>query len=348
MADIDSLKSEIEQLKSSKIENEKSLLEKNAQLNTQIKRMDETVNELKSALKSLEEDLERKQKQNSELINELKDLRDKMEQDDSQQRDSEEKCNRLARQINELNESLSSVQFEKTRCEKELKESLDAVQSKLTAERDELAKLVETNENKYKEEIESVRVELTEKLNEERRVLQERLNNTEIDLNACRDKLSESLKDYKTSIDKLKQASSQRLQKLKKKLANCQTVLGLIEKNLFQSDSTTNTSSLSSTSLFASFVNNLMESKKQGGGDNVSVDEENSANFEFDEARFREIIESKRAEIEKLKSNSNLENEVRQLNETIVQLNQQLDTSKSELIKTETKLNVDSYIYILG
>jgi chromosome segregation ATPase len=344
--EIEALRTEIDQLKSSKVENEKNLLDKNIQLNAQLKRLDESFASAQAALKVAEDELATKQKQNDEYASELNKIREKAEQEESQLKESDEKCSGYLKQINELSESLNNAYFEKINMEKELRESYETGQAKLIAEKEEQLEAATGRETKYKQMLESLRQQFNEKVNEETKSLKEKLSNAEIDMSSLREKLNEGLKDYRTSIDKLKQASNQRSVKMKKKLANCQTVLGLIEKNLLQS----NNDSSASTSLFTQFLNTLIESKKQEqstatNGDSSVTDPNTSTvadegSLEFDENRFRELIENKRQEIERLRGHSALENVVKELNETVSQLREELETSKVKFTRTEAKLNV--------
>jgi hypothetical protein len=297
-----------------------------------------------------EDELALKQRQSEEYATELKKIREKLEQEESQLKESDEKCSAYLKQINELNESLNNAYFEKINTEKQLRESYEANQAKLIAEKEEQLEAVNEREVKYKQELESLRQQFNEKVSEETKSLKEKLSNAQIDINSLREKLNEGLKDYRASIDKLKQANNQRAVKMKKKLVNCQTVLGLIETNLFQPNDGENNKNTASTSLFTQFLSSLTESKKQdqsttangesGNDPNASVHAEDGS-LEFDENRFRELIETKRQEIERLKSLPALENQVRDLNGTVDQLREELAASKTNFVRTEAKLNVN-------
>jgi chromosome segregation ATPase len=343
--EIEALQTEIDQLKSNKMENEKHLLDKNIQLNNQLKRMDESLASAQAALKQAEEALHAKQRQADECLAELRSLREKADQEDAQLRESDEKCSAYLKQINELSESLNAAYFDKIRVEKEMREAIETAQASLIADREEQLEAARGREAAHNRELAAVKQQLA---------------NAEIDLASMKDKVNEGLRDYRTSIDKLKQANNQRAVKMKKKLVNCQTVLGLIEKNLFQMGEEDNGeagSSKPSSGLFTQFLNTLIESKKQEqGGPNDStvtvdtnVNDENASSvatvsLEFDENRFRELIENKRQEIERLRNFSSLESVANELNETVAKLREELSAVKASSARAESKLKVNIFL----
>ncbi len=331
------MRQELVELKSSKIENEKNLMDKNVHLNSQLKKVDENMHTLNVRLNSYEEQVNLKQKQIEDLYSEINHLQQRVKSDEIKLSHYEYNSNDYVKQISSLNDNLSNTISQRDGLERELKDFKLGVQLQS-----------EDTQNAHKKEIDQLTQNMTQKYEQEIKSLKEKLSNTEIDLNSLRDKLSESLKDYRASIDKLKQENALRYQKIKKKLVNCQLVLNMVEKNLLAEGSDTPATLLSQflSTRLETKSNKLEQAANSANLDQTeinpskSVDETDPVNFEFDESKFKEFFEQKRAELEKLRSCSSYENQVESLNETLKQLKGELEATKEKLERAETNLRV--------
>ena len=152
--------------------------------------------------------------------------------------------------------------------------------------------------------------------------LEEKLNSSDIDLKQTKEKLAENLKDYKGSIENLKQKYAPKITKLKKKLTNCSLVLSLIEKHVFHADGP----------MFADFLSSLGDKKAT-----TDLDESTTA-YELDEAKFSELIQKKGADLDKLSNYAKFEQDLKFLGENNTKLRTELDAAKHSLNMAESKL----------
>lgn len=204
-------------------------------------------------------------------------------------------------------------------------------------------------------EQESLKKTLVDKLENSKVELEENLKHCKIDLNSANEKLSESLKDYKNSITKLKTASNQRYTKLKKKFTNSVAALNTINTILFEIDTTEE--NLLKPLLASLTVSDKVKNQNEGVNSEaspVAVDaDEPSIDYEFNENKFKEYIESKR---EKLENNPVLTEQIdafkckeSELTNELEQLKKEIKTLEDKLTKTESKFKVQIlklFIYI--
>lgn len=230
--------------------------------------------------------------------------------------------------INSLEKELEQIKLDST--EKEIKfQDLTLSNEELITQLQKAKEEFVLNEQEQKIKLENLQNEL--------KISDEKLKNAQIDITCLQEKLNESLKDYRGSIEKLQLASKQRLLKMKKKLANSSLVLSLIEKNLFDQEDHDSSSNL----LFTQFINNLNQSessKKPTTESNMSdsqssISIEEVVNFEFDETKFRELIENKKAQFQRLKESESFKIEIKNLND-------ELEAFKLKFNKAEIKFKV--------
>jgi hypothetical protein len=200
----------------------------------------------------------------------------------------------------------------------------------------------------HKQQLNELKLELDKAHEIEKNKLIEKLRIAEIDVATCKEKMNESLQDYKQTIDKLKQANNQRLLKLKKKLTNCVLLLNLIDKNIIQlrQEEASNKGNNNTFNLLTLFLSSLQSNNEKSNnrtqtqsdasvisndssGDGSSLSSTNSdeaslAAFEFDEAKFKEFIQSKREHFEKSLKLAESFDEVQQLRAQLESLNNEL------------------------
>jgi hypothetical protein len=264
------------------------------------------------------------------------------------------KCQRQANEIAELKTIHNNVI-----------EQHDINEANLVAEREKF--LIEQREaerrirelaESHKQQLKELKQEL-EKANEtEKNKIAEKLRIAEIDLATCKEKMNESLHDYKQTIDKLKQANNQRLLKLKKKLANCVILLNLIDKNVMQICQEETSNKGNNLNLLTLFLNSLQSNNEKSNkaapaqGDTSSINNDSSGDgaslssnnndeasltFEFDEAKFKEFIQSRRDYFEKSLKFVESFNEAQQLRI-------QLESLSNELKFKEEKYKVINFL----
>jgi len=167
------------------------------------------------------------------------------------------------------------------------------------------------------------------------------VKNLKIDLTSAQVKLNENLTDYKSSIEKFKQASNVRYSKLKKKLANCIVVLNLIDKNLIQL-----TSSNSDAAVFTVFLQSLSanDNKNKANLDDSLPPEDTEFSeslFEEFTHKIRDFIEKNLTLVKKLDNFERLEENVKLVNESLVKSKSESDSFKSKLEQAEAAFKLE-------
>ncbi|CAF0851109.1 unnamed protein product [Brachionus calyciflorus] len=310
---VEDLLKELETVKNEKDEIVKQKL-------SEIDSLKKELNEISSAKITLEKELNSKfenfqhnLKEKLEIEASLKEKISQFEHDklilDKEMEDLKSKIKYHVDEIEARNIQIEEMKHES----KILKDQFDSNEAKIIAEKEEY---LEKNRQGYENKIENLTREFDEKL-----------KNSQIDIDSLQNKLNESLKDYRSSIEKLQLASKQRLAKMKKKLVNCTTVLTLIDKNLF-----TLSSEEVDKSLLNQFVSSLTETKKQ---ENESSED---TSFEFDENKFKQMIEIKKSQLEKLENLEKSNNEIDGLKELNEKLKQDLNDLENGFKATETKM----------
>ena len=231
---------------------------------------------------------------------------------------------------------------EKEALEKNFTDKLENTKTELT---NKFAEQLDSLKKDNEAQLETQKVEISK----ETKRVEESLKHSQIDLNSANEKIGESLKDYKNSITKLKTASNQRYVKLKKKFTNSLAALNIINSGIFDNDAEENLLK----PLLASLTFNDKVKNQNEGESPVTGDEEPSVDYEFNENKFKEYIESKR---EKLENNPALTEKIdackskeSELTQELEQLKKESKDSVDKLTKTESKFKVNYrlFTYIL-
>ncbi|RNA06163.1 golgin subfamily A member 4 isoform X2, partial [Brachionus plicatilis] len=305
---VEALEKEKRHFDDSKLEMERLIDVKDGQLdnlNFQIKSEEENKIFLTKKVSDLEVKMSESLRENEKFhIKEIENLREEISRISSEKILADEEIEGLNKRISLLNDEIAArtIQIEELQQnEKNLIHRFQVKESLMVSQKDQ--------------EIEEFKRECNEKL-----------KNSQIDIDSLQERLDQANKDYRASIEKIQQTRKQHLAKIKKKLQHCASILSLMDKLLFQSNETDQT-------VLTLFLSSLTEPKKN------DESQEEKSNFEFDEAKFRELIEYKKNHLEKLDQLENLNQEIKKLGEINQNLQQEIVLVKSSSTENETKLS---------
>ena len=334
----------IEKLQS-ELKTDKELLEKRQSEHLEIK--EDCEREKKSLIESFESKVEKQNARLKDFKTKMQNLETKLEEASQENLKLKESNDQLSLELTRANQNFEENASKLSALVRKL-EMIEEEKRELRKEYDMRIKSVEANQNQI---IDNLNKQHDDKLTQlktrfEADVidLSQKSQNFQIDLNSAEEKLAESLKDYKASIEKLKQASHQRYLKAKKKLTNAVNALDLVARSLFDEEE--------NRKLLSGFVSGLSlnDKGKQSEANNGDDTANNEDALEFDEVKFKEIIENKKNKIEKnqkliegLKEIEKLKKEKIELSDNLTKFQDQTESLKTKIAQIESKSKVSNF-----